>query len=577
MLLTLVVYYRVGFNDFINYDDPQYVRDNPIVNAGLTKEGVLWALRSTFMSNWHPLTWISHMTDVSLFRLNPGGHHLTSLIIHMINTVLLFCVLYRMTAERWQSAFVATLFAIHPLGVESVAWVAERKNVLSTLFWLLTMIAYHHYANSPPTSGTDVPPNRQDTWTRAGRYMLVMLLLALSLMAKPMAVTLPCVLILMDVWPLRRFNYRTVIEKIPLFALSAISAMITYTIQSEAHGLKPLSVLPIARRVSTAIVSYVQYLYMMVNPSKLAIFYPYPYDMPLWKPVAAFVFLVTISICALLATRRRPYLLVGWLWYLGTLVPVIKLVHTGREAVADRYAYVPLIGIYIILAWGSADLLQSNRFRKPLLAAAAAVMIVFYSALTWTYTGHWKNSLSIFRHAIDVVDNNYKAYNNYGNDLLLSDYGKLDEAIGYFARGLELKSDDPELHMSMGNALTAKGRLEEAMEHYARSGPLMSPDDEALVRKRFGLLYLNRKQYQYAIIHLNKYIEHYPDDTEALNNLATALMSLDRVDEAIGVLTRAVSLSPQSGHLHKHLGDALTKAGRFQEAQRHLFQARQLN
>ncbi|MBV6341705.1 hypothetical protein [Candidatus Magnetobacterium casense] len=236
LLLTLVVYYRVGFNDFINYDDPQYVRDNPIVNAGLTKEGVLWALRSTFMSNWHPLTWISHMTDVSLFRLNPGGHHLTSLIIHMLNTVLLFCVLYRMTAERWQSAFVATLFAIHPLGVESVAWVAERKNVLSTLFWLLTMIAYHHYANSPPTSGTDVPPNRQDTWTRAGRYMLVMLLLALSLMAKPMAVTLPCVLILMDVWPLRRFNYRTVIEKIPLFALSAISAMITYTYRVRLTG-----------------------------------------------------------------------------------------------------------------------------------------------------------------------------------------------------------------------------------------------------------------------------------------------------------------------------------------------------
>ncbi|MBF0317638.1 MAG: tetratricopeptide repeat protein, partial [Nitrospirae bacterium] len=559
-----------GFNDFINYDDPQYARDNPIVNTGLTLEGVLWAFKSTFMSNWHPLTWISHMIDVSIFRLNPGGHHLTSLIIHMINVVLVFYVLYRMTETMWQSAFVAVLFAIHPLTVESVAWVAERKNVLSTMFWLLTMLAYNNYATPSPYS------NSQYGWMRAGRYLLVMLLLALSLMTKPMAVTLPFVLLLMDVWPLRRFSYPKIAEKIPLFVLSGISAMITYNIQREAHGLMSLDALPFSRRVLTAMVSYVQYLYMMINPTKLAIFYPYPYNMPLWKPVAAFVILLTISVLAVLAARRRPYVIVGWLWYIGTLMPVIKLVHTGREAVADRYAYVPLIGIYIIMAWGIADLLQKSRFRKPVIATAASVLIVFYCTLTWIYIGHWKSSLSVFRHAIDVVENNYKAYCNYGNDLIISDYGRLDEAVGYFAKGLALKGDDAELHMSMGNALVGQGKFEEAMEHYARSGPLMSPDDRALVHKRFGLIYLKRENYQYVIIHLNKYLESYPKDVEAINALGIAMLHLDRVDEAIGVFTSAVSLSPQSAQLHKNLGDALAKAGRFQEAQRHLTRARHI-
>ncbi|KJU82746.1 Tetratricopeptide TPR_2 repeat protein [Candidatus Magnetobacterium bavaricum] len=571
--MTLVVHHRVGFNDFINYDDPQYVRDNPIVNIGLTPEGVLWAFKSTFMSNWHPLTWISHMTDVSVFRLNPGGHHLTSLIIHMINVALVFYVLYRMTGMMWQGAFVAALFAIHPLTVESVAWVAERKNVLSTMFWLLTMLAYNSYASPPPSPN----PAYHDRWLKTGRYMLVMLLLALSLMSKPMAVTLPFVLLLMDVWPLRRYNYLKIVEKIPLFVLSGISAMITYNIQRSAHGLMSLETLPFTRRVLTALVSYVQYLYMMINPTKLAIFYPYPYNMPPYKVVAAFVIVLTISVFAILTARKRPYLIVGWLWYTGTLVPVIKLVHTGREAVADRYTYVPLIGIYIIMAWGIADLMQKSRFRKQVLATAASVLIVLYCTLTWIYIGHWKNSLSIFRHAIDVVENNYKAYNNYGNDLIVNDYGRLDEAIGYFAKGLQLKSDDAELHMSMGHALTSQGKFEEAMEHYARSGPLMSPDDRALVHKRFGLIYLKRENYQYAVMHLNKYLESYPGDVDVINTIGIALMHLDRVDEAIGVFTSALSFFPQGVALHKNLGDALMRAGRFQEAQRHLTQAQHLS
>ncbi|MES0337420.1 MAG: tetratricopeptide repeat protein [Candidatus Magnetobacterium sp. LHC-1] len=565
LLLTLVVYYRVGFNDFINCDDPQYVTDNPMVNTGLSVDGVLWAFRSTFFVNWHPLTWLSHMLDVSVFRLNPGGHHLTNLIIHMINTVLVFYVLLRMTAKRWQSAFVAAMFAVHPLTVESVAWVSERKNVLCTMFWLLTMLSYHNYA-------------RQDDAPSAGirlrKYLLVMLLFALALMAKPMAVTLPFVLILMDVWPLKRFTYPRIAEKIPLFVLSGVSSMITYVVQREAHAVQPLSMLPLANRIFTATVNYVQYLYMMINPTKLAIFYPYPYDMPLWKPSAAFVLLLAITIYALVSGPRRPYLIIGWLWYVGTMVPVIKLVQTGREAIADRYTYVPLIGIYIIMAWAGAELLQNNRFKKPVLATVAAVLIVFYGSLTWAYTGHWKNSLTLFKHAIDAVENNYQAYNNYGNALIDDD--RLDESIGYFARGIELKPDSAELRGSMGDVLTRQGKFEEAMIHYVRSQPLMFFDGEALLRKRFGLIYLKRKNYRDAVIYLNKSLDIHPRDTEVLNNLGIALMGLDRVNEAVDAFTRAVDIAPQSASMHKNLAYALRKAGRDEEAQAHMLQAQRL-
>ncbi|KJU84862.1 Tetratricopeptide TPR_2 repeat protein [Candidatus Magnetobacterium bavaricum] len=565
LLLTLVVYYRVGFNDFINCDDPQYVTDNPMVNTGLSVKGALWAFKTTFFVNWHPLTWLSHMLDVSVYRLNPGGHHLTNLIIHMINTVLVFYVLFRMTAGKWQSAFVAAMFAVHPLTVESVAWISERKNVLCTMFWLMTMLAYHNYARLDDAPFTGI---------RLRKYLLVLLSLAIALMAKPMAVTLPFVLILMDVWPLRRFTYPRIAEKIPFFVLCAISSIITYVVQKEAHAVQPLSMLPLANRVFTATVNYVQYLYMMINPSKLAIFYPYPYNMPLWEPCAAFVLLMAISIYALVSGSRRPYFIVGWLWYLGTMVPVIKLVQTGREAIADRYTYVPLIGIYIIMAWGSTELLQNSRFKRPVLAAIAAVMLVFYGSMTWAYTGHWKNSLTLFKHAIDAVEDNYQAYNNYGNALIDDD--RLDEAIGYFAKGIELKPDSAELRSSMGDALTRQGKFEEAMIHYVRSQPLMFFDGEALLRKRFGLIYLRRKNYQDAIVYLNKSLNIHPKDTEVINNLGIALMGLERVDEAIAAFTRAVDLSPQSASMHKNLAYALKKAGRLQEAQAHMTQAQRL-
>ncbi|MBF0343469.1 MAG: tetratricopeptide repeat protein [Nitrospirae bacterium] len=574
LFLTLVVYHRVGGNGFINCDDPQYVTDNPMVNTGLSVKGVLWAFKSTFFFNWHPLTWLSHMLDVSIYRLNPGGHHLTNLVIHMINAVLVFYVLYLITGGGglWQSAFVAALFAIHPLTVESVAWVSERKNVLCTLFWLLTMLAYYNYARYPKIMDGQPHPTKT---SRIKKYLLVLLLFALALMAKPMAVTLPFVLILLDFWPLKRLSLLTTAEKIPLFVLSGISSTITYVVQKEAAVVQPLSVLPLANRVFTATVNYVHYLYMMLNPLNLAIYYPYPYNMPLWKPVAAFVLLLTVSVCALLLARKRPYILVGWLWYVGTLVPVIKLVQTGREAIADRYTYIPLIGIYIIMAWGCSDLLQKYRFKRHILIAAASVIIAFYATLTWIQVGHWKNSLTLFRHAIDAVDKNYQAYNNYGNALI--DDGRLDEAVGYFAKGLELKPDSAELHMSIGEALTRQGKFEEAIVHYVRSEPLMFFDGEALLHKRFGLIYMRRKNYDGAIFHLNKSLEIHPEDTEVLNSLGITLMGLNRTEEAISVFIKAVSLAPQNASLHKNLSYALKKAGRMQEAQFHLAEAERLN
>jgi hypothetical protein len=411
-VLTLAIYYQVHTFDFVSYDDPNYVYRNLHVQAGITVGSVDWALTAGRSANWHPLTWLSHTLDWQLFGANAGGPHTVNLIFHIANTLLLFLVLTRMTNALWQSAFVAALFALHPLHVESVAWVSERKDVLSTFFWMLTMWAYLWYVRKPG----------------AARYLLALLMFALGLTAKPMLVTLPFVLLLLDYWPLERIGakqqktqgrerrrtfYRLVYEKVPFTVLSAASSIITFVVQQGRDAMVPLSDLPLKYRIGNAFISYAEYIEKMFWPSGLAVFYRHPgRNISIAYAAIAALLLAAATILILRLSRNRRYLITGWFWYLGTLVPVIGLVQVGVQGLADRYTYVPLIGLFIMIAWGVPDLLAKLRYRKTILACAAILTVAGMSLCTYVQLGYWKNTLTLFEHALTVTKKNYIAMEN---------------------------------------------------------------------------------------------------------------------------------------------------------------------
>ena len=400
-LLTLAAWLPVLRNGFVNLDDSYYVTANPWVRQGITRAGLAWAMTAKVASNWHPLTMLSHMLDCQLFGLDPAGHHATSLLLHLANVLLLFAVLWRMTGAAGRSATVAALFAVHPTHVESVAWVAERKDVLSALFWILAMGAWARYARAPS----------------AGRYLLVLLLMALGLMAKPMVVTLPFALLLLDVWPLDRLRLgwrRLLIEKLPLLALSAASSLITLRYQETS--LAPLGVVPWSLRATNALVSWAAYLGKLFLPRHLAVFYPIPLAIPAWKVAGAALLLAAITALAVRWARREPWLLAGWLWFLGTLVPVIGLVQVGRQAMADRYTYIPSIGLFLAVVWSVAGLLREHR---AALATAAGIVVLALAVTTRMQIGYWSDSATLFRHALAVTgDDNYLAHIGLGKALM---------------------------------------------------------------------------------------------------------------------------------------------------------------
>jgi hypothetical protein len=391
-ILTLAAFLPSLGNGFINLDDGIYVTGNPMVKQGLTREGFAWAWTGNVANNWHPLTVLSHMLDCTLFGLNAAGHHGTSLLLHVANVLLLFEVLRRMTGALGRSAAVAGLFAVHPLHVESVAWVAERKDVLSALFWILAMGAWARYARQPSI----------------GRYLLVALMMVLGLMAKPMVVTLPFALLLLDVWPLRRVRIGWLImEKLPLLALSAVASLVTLRYQTTS--LVPLEVLPWRLRLANAAISYVVYLGKTILPRKLAVFYPIPIEIPAWKAMGAAVLILALTALAIWKARKAPWFLVGWLWFLGTLVPVIGLIQVGRQAMADRYTYIPSIGLFLAICWGLPALSANRRWRTALAGATVLVLLVL-AAATWVQVRHWRNSATLFQHALAVTRGNYVAH-----------------------------------------------------------------------------------------------------------------------------------------------------------------------
>ena len=582
ILITVIVFWQVGRHEFVNYDDDVYVTDNPQVKAGLTYKSVIWAFTTTHGANWHPLTWLSHMLDYQLYGSNPRGHHFSSLLLHLVNTLLLFFVLKRMTGALWQSGFVAALFAFHPLHVESVAWVAERKDVLSTLFWLLTMWTYVLYVERPGSK----------------RYVLTFCIFALGLMAKPMLVTLPFVLLLMDYWPLSRFEpdrvdaerkppiqlptsfmksdrivLRLISEKFPLFVLAAVSSIVTLIVQQRGGAVESADILSVKLRIANALVSYVNYIGKMIWPQGLAVFYPHPEaSLPMWQVVGAGLLLVGISIAVVRLARTYPYLPVGWLWYLGTLVPVIGLVQVGIQAMADRYTYVPLIGLFIIIAWGVPYLAKNWNSKKILLTTATGILFLALMMSSWTQLQHWKNNVTLFEHAINVTTNNYLAHDNLGN--VLAQQGKIDEAINHYDTALRIKSNSANTHNNLAVALLGLGRIDEAIAHYRMALQYQSNSPE--IHNNLGVSLARRGQIDEAIAHYFIALRLKADYEEAYNNLGNALARQGKLDEAAAQFSRALEIRPNYPDAHNNLGVALARQGRLDAAIVHFKEALQL-
>jgi protein O-mannosyl-transferase len=554
----LAVFWQVQSHEFVNFDDDVYVTKNPHVQAGLTLESLSWAFATTRGGNWHPLTWLSHMLDCQLYGLKPAGHHLTSLVFHIVSTLILFLVLRRMTGALWGSSVVAALFALHPLHVESVAWVAERKDVLSTFFWMLTMGAYIRYVERP----------------KLGRYLLAFLSFALGLMSKPMLVTLPFVLLLLDYWPLRRIQFgqragnrksdirRLVLEKVPFFALSAVSSLVTFFAQRSGGAVGSLEALPLATRMANALVSYVSYIGKMIWPSHLAVFYPYSDMLPTWQVAGAGLLLVSLSVLVILAASRRPCLTVGWFWYLGTLVPVIGLVQVGAQAMADRYTYVPSIGLFIMMAMGVPPLLGGWRYRRVILATSTGLVLSIFMIVTWLQVRYWRDGVTLFEHSLEVTSNNYVILNNLG--VALSERGKNEEAASRFRESLQIMANNPEAHNNLGIALAKLGKIQEAITHYTEALRIKPHDAEA--HNNLGVALAAQGKIQEAITHHTEALRIEPLDAEAHNNLGVALGKQGRMQEAITHFGEALRIKPDYADAHYNLGSALATQGKNQEA-----------
>jgi protein O-mannosyl-transferase len=551
--VTFAVYLPVRNYEFLHYDDDVYITNNPEVQSGLSWQGIKWAFVTDHGANWHPLTWLSLMLDCRLFGVEPGPMHIVNVLFHVANTILLFIVLSRMTKGLWQSAFVAGLFALHPLHVESVAWVAERKDVLSTLFWLLTMLAYARYAERPS----------------AGRYIAVLVLFAIGLMAKPMLVTLPFVLLLLDYWPLDRlFNPKSsikklVLEKIPLIILSAASSVITFIAQQHGGAVAAINKLPINDRITNSIISYLVYIGKMIWPNQLSVLYPHPVStIPVSRVVIYGTILVLMTIFFVCYCRRYKYLLVGWLWYLGTLVPVIGIVQVGSQARADRYTYVPLIGLFLIIAFGVTELMREKRFRRIILCVLAGVSLSACTVVTSQQLKYWKDSLVLFEHALNVIEGNYLANNNYAN--VLNNMGRREEAATHLADAIKFVPNSPEIHCNYGNVLREMGRLDEAIVQY-RIAVALKPDF-AIAHYNLGLALALEGKYDEAIEHYKVYLGPDVDMAKVHQDVATQLSKEGKVGDAVSQFQKALIIKPDSAEVLSNFGHALAQNGKQEEA-----------
>ncbi len=594
-VVTGAVYWQVGQHEFLNYDDPDYVTGNGLVRKGLTQEGLAWAFGNLHgeKTYWHPVTWISHMLDCQWFGLKPGAHHLVNVLFHGINAVLVFFLFKRMTGAVWRSAVVAALFALHPLQVDTVAWVSERKNVLSTLFWLLTLGAYLRYVARPGLV----------------RYLGVLVFFVLGLMSKPTLVTLPCVLLLLDFWPLGRLKIPEsggvgakpaktagpgvnpqsadrhpsagwlLLEKLPLFVLAVASSIVTILAhRSLGMGTYEVHRLPLWLRVENAFVSYARYVGKAIWPAKLSILYPHPGVWPAWQVAGSAALLLVITGAALWNLKRRPSLAVGWFWFLGVLVPAIGLVQVGVQAMADRFAYVPLIGLFLLVVWGVSDWASDWRQGKIVLGLATGAALAACALLTSLQLRHWQNSITILEHAVRVTTNNFVAENNLSIALL--GVGKPDEALSHASEALRIRPDVPQFWFQRGEVFAAQHKLAEAIAQYV-AAIKMAPDDwEA--HARLAQVLSAGPDTAAGIAQYREALRLKPDWPEALNNLAWLLATHPNAAfrdsaEAVRLAERACALTGRKRVLYLGtLAAAYAEAGKFAEAVRTAQEARDL-
>jgi len=564
LLLTLGVYARVTTFGFVRLDDPGYVAENPHVLGGLTPAGVAWAFTTTQRSNWHPLTWLSLMLDAGIGGGSHALFHATNLALHAANVLLLFHVLLRMTRGRWRSAVVAALFAVHPLHVESVVWVSERKDVLCTVFWILSLLAYLRWTERPCP----------------GRTALLLILFSLGLLSKPMLVSLPLVLLAMDFWPLGRWTTardldRLVREKIPLFALSAASSGITLFAQSSGGAVQALQSFPFTTRIANAVVSYAAYLGKMFWPAGLAV--PYPYDassLSASRVGFAAALLAAVSVLAFRRARSRPWLCTGWVWYLVTLLPVIGLVQVGTQSMADRYTYIPSVGVFVAVVWGAAELARRSPWLPrivPAVAAAGAVLAL--AAAAHVQAGYWRSSSALFSRALAVTEGNATAHNILG--LELDDAGRLEEAIAHYRDALRFSTAYTDARINLASALARAGRFDEASSHYAEA--LRIAPGDVLALRGIGLALAQMGRDPEAISHLEGAVAADPRDAPTRNNLAALLLRQGRLDEAEAQLVEVLRLDPNDATAHANLGILLAGRGRMGEAVEQLTEALRLN
>jgi len=547
---TIAAYEPIRHNGFVNYDDDKYITENPVIKSGITRQSAIEAFRPHYFM-WHPLTTFTNMLDCQLFGLNPLGHHLVSLMLHIINALLLFWILTNLTGSTWASAFVAAVFALHPLQVESVAWASERKTVLSGLFSFLTIAAYVRYTKQPGIR----------------RYLLVLLIFGLCIMTKPSVVTLPLVLLLLDYWPLGRFDglkpilqaKRLFIEKIPLLALSAVLSVITFIAQQGGGVVKTLERMPLDFRVANVFTGYIRYIGKLIWPSNLAVFYPLPYtNYPMDKAVACAILFILITAVSIYFGLRRKYLIVGWLWFVGTLVPMIGLVQSGDQAIADRYMYLPMLGLLFMSVWTIRERFSSRLFEKVIITALATAALISAVIITRTQVSYWRDSKTLFEHTLKVTENNTIAENSMG--CILYNEGNYIEAEKHLRNAVKICPPYYDAQSNLGKVLLAQDKLDEAIDCFKKLLPAKNILED--LHYNLAMALSRQKKYDEAIQHLAAVIEINPKYLDAREKMGTLMLASGKIDESIRYFNEALDTSANKGNIYAGLGMAYIRAGK---------------
>lgn len=577
-VMTVMVYWQTGSHGFINFDDPEYVYENPYVKLGLTPATIKWAFTTFHASNWHPLTWLSHLADVQFYGMHPFGHHITNVILHSANVVLLFLLLLRLTGFLWRSMVVAALFALHPLHVESVVWVSERKDVLSAFFWLATLFLYAEYVKT------------------FGRryYLLMFMMFAFGLMAKPMLVTLPFVLMLLDYWPLGRWSMGGVVaetsstrnscdaeipfrkllqEKIPFLVLASVSCVLTLFAQQEGGAVNSFDNYSITMRIANAIVSYTGYLQKMFWPHNLAFFYPLPKAIPIMQLLTAACVFAVMTFISIRLLRKQPFMIVGWFWYVVTLLPVIGLIQVGGQSSADRYTYIPLIGIFILLIWWLCELTAKIPYRRLVLTAVSGIVLTGCTLVTLRQISYWQNNVTLYSHALAVTNDNYIAHNNLGFALASED--KLFEATAHFNEAIRISPRFADAYLNLGNAFLKTGEIDRSIVFINKAIDLRPKFASAFLD--LGVAMFRKGRFDDALDNFNRALAIDPFLGDGNYNKGVVLSKTGKSDEAIECFSTALKINPDNPDFHTQLGIELSRKGRLREAINQFSEALRLN